>query len=215
MWLYRLNHWVGPLLGLYWRLGLDGNVRDIPGDGPLIVCGNHSSFLDPWLIGMAFPRPVRYLITHRWYYKSRMWTGLFRAFGTIPVKERDPRGTIEQLCARLAEGDAIGMFPEGKISYDGRIQKLQTGVARLAANSGAPVLPVGIRGGFESLPRHCRFPKPSRVRIVVGVPMTFPGAPVDRPDKQQIEAFNAELLRQLTTLSGKPAQVAQPVPEHA
>jgi 1-acyl-sn-glycerol-3-phosphate acyltransferase len=215
MWLYRLNHWAGPLVGLYWRLGLEGDVRGVPADGPLIVCGNHSSFLDPWLIGMAFPRPVRYLITHRWYYRSPVWSGFFRAFGTIPVKERDPRGTIRQLCEHLGEGEVIGMFPEGKISHDGRIQKLQSGVARLAANSGAPVLPVGIRGGFESLPRHRRFPRPSRVRIVVGETIRFPGSPLERPGREDIESFNAELVRQLINLSGKPAQRSESAAEHA
>jgi 1-acyl-sn-glycerol-3-phosphate acyltransferase len=206
---------MGPIFGLYWRLVLEGNVAAIPLQGPLVVCANHSSFLDPWLIGMAFPRHVRYLITHTWYYKSSVWTGLFRAWGTIPVKERDPRGTIEQLCERLSRGDVIGMFPEGKISYDGRIQKLQTGVARVAAASGAPVLPVGIRGAYESLPRSRRFPRPSRVRVVVGEPILFPEAPLERPGREAIEAFNAELMRQLTELSDKPAQVPAGAPEPA
>ena len=215
MWLNRMNVAAGVVIGLYWRLGLDGPKRNIPREGPLIVAGNHSSFLDPWFISLSFPRRLSYLITHRWYYRSKLWEFLFRAWGTIPVKERDPRGTIEQLCERLSRGDVIGMFPEGKISYDGRIQKLQTGVARVAAASGAPVLPVGIRGAYESLPRSRRFPRPSRVRVVVGEPVLFPGAPLERPGREAIEAFNAELMRQLTELSGKPAQVPAGAPEPA
>jgi 1-acyl-sn-glycerol-3-phosphate acyltransferase len=154
-------------------------------------------------------------MTHRWYYRNRVWEWLFRAWGTIPVKERDPRGTIHQLCEHLERGEWIGMFPEGKISHDGRIQKFQTGVARVAASSGAPVLPVGIRGAYESLPRHRRAPKPTRVRVVAGEPIRFPGAPLDRPPREDIEAFNAKMLRQISHLSGKPVQAGVSVPEYA
>jgi 1-acyl-sn-glycerol-3-phosphate acyltransferase len=212
MWLYHLNVTAGSLLRPYWRLGLEGHVDLIPRQGPLIVAANHSSFLDPWFIALVFPRPLRYLITHRWFYRSGTWTRLFRAWGTIPVKERDPRGTLSQLGDRLAAGEAIGMFPEGKISCDGRIQKLQTGVARVAAGSGAPVLPVGICGGFESLPRQRRFPRPSRVRVVAGEPMRFSQAPCERPDAEHIAAFNRELLGQLVTLSGKPPRDPELLP---
>jgi 1-acyl-sn-glycerol-3-phosphate acyltransferase len=206
MWLNRINCALGPVIGVYWRLGLDGNVEAIPRSGPLIVAANHSSFLDPWFIALPFPRRLRYLINHRWYHRSPVWKRLFRAWGTIPVKERDPRGTIRQLREHLDRGQAIGMFPEGKISWDGRIQSPQTGVARVAASSGAPVLPVGIRGGFEALPRERRIPRPRRVRIVVGGPLRFPTAPIERPEREAIEAFNQQLLSQLVALSGKPTR---------
>lgn len=203
MWLYRFNKQLYPLGWVYWRLGLEGAKDAIPRQGPLILAPNHSSFFDPWFIGMAFPRPVRYLINHQWYYRSRAWQGLFRSFGTVPVKQRDPRGTIEVVCEHLGQGQVFGIFPEGKISGDGRVGKLQTGLARMAAMSAAPVMPVGVRGAFESLPRHRRVPRPSRVRVWLGEPIHFPGAPLDRPDKEAIDAFNARLLTDILRLSGR------------
>ena len=206
MWLYRINHALGPLIGSYWRLRLEGEVDRIPRNGPLIVAANHASFLDPWLIGMAFPRPVRYLITRSWYEKSPVWRAVFRAFGTEPVRAEDPLVTVDAVCELLARGEVVGIFPEGSISPTGKLRRFRSGIARIAARSGAPVLPVGIRGGFESLPRHRLVPRPSRVRIRIGEPMTFAGFPrTEDPDGETLRAFRDELFARIRELCGQDA----------
>lgn len=203
MWLYRINRALGPLIGLYWRLALRGEVRSIPEDGPLLVAANHSSFLDPWWIGMAFPRLIRYVITDEWYYRNAAWNALFHAWGTVPVIAHDPGATIAAVCRCLERNDAVGMFPEGGVSRDGRIQRFHSGLARMAARSGAPVLPAGIRGGFESLPRHRRIPRPTSVEVRVGAPLVFPGAPQGRdPTPNEIREFNELLLEKISGLAG-------------
>lgn len=204
MWLYRINHALGPLIGLYWRLGLEGRIDLIPRRGPLVVAANHASFLDPWLIGMVFPRPVHYLITRKWYDKSPVWRAVFDAFGTEPVRLEDPQVTVRAVCDLLARGDVVGIFPEGSISHTGKLRRFRSGIARIAARSGAPVLPVGIRGGFESLPRHRIVPRPSRVRVRIGEPMTFPASPrADDPGADELRAFRDELFERIRGLSGQ------------
>ena len=91
MWLYRVNRFVGPVVGRYWRLGLAGAVDAIPHSGPLLLASNHTSYLDPWLLGMPFPRPVRFLIVSRWYHRSPLWSAFFRAYGTLPVRDRSEK----------------------------------------------------------------------------------------------------------------------------
>jgi 1-acyl-sn-glycerol-3-phosphate acyltransferase len=210
MWLYRLNHALGPLIGLYWRLGLEGAVESIPRRGPLLLLSNHASFLDPWLIGMAFPRYIRYLITNRWYERSPLWKGVFRAFGTEPMQTGNPRATIEAVCRVLSRGEVTGIFPEGRISDDGRIQPFRAGATRIAALSGAPVLPLGIRGNYRSLPRHRRFPRPVRVRVHVGEPMVFPGSPTNGPPpRTESVAFQVELLREICRLAGQEDRIPE------
>ena len=202
MWLYRVNQTLGPLIGLYWRLGLRGDLRGIPSEGPLLVASNHTSFLDPWFIGMAFPRPIRYLITSKWYYRGTGWNAVFRAFGTVPVRTGNPRATLQTVCRYLKHGDAFGIFPEGKISHDGSLGRFRSGLPRIAARSGAPVLPVGIRGAYRSYPRHARVPRPSPVKIHVGTVMHFEGSPTDTtPSAEAIRAFNQELRARIVALT--------------
>jgi 1-acyl-sn-glycerol-3-phosphate acyltransferase len=204
MWLYRLNRLFGPVVGLYWRLGLHGAVDAIPSTGPLIVASNHASYLDPWFIGMTFPRPIRYLVTHRWYYKSPTWNAVFRAYGTEPVRADDPLATVEAVCKLLSDGTATGIFPEGRISHDGRLQRFRPGLAWIAARSGAPVVPIGIRGSFESLPRHRRLPGPVRVTVHVGNPMVYPGGPSeDRPSPEASQTFQDHVFREIARLAGQ------------
>ena len=207
MWLYRVNHALGPLIGLYWRLGLTGAVDRIP-DGPLVVVSNHSCFLDPWFIGMAFPRLVRYLIEREWYEASPAYNALFRAFGTVPVRPKNPEATVESVCRVLAQGQVVGVFPEGSISHDGRIRRFRSGVCYIAARSGAPVLPLGVRGAFESLPRHRRFPKPVKVTVHVGEPVWLEGAPYEGPIPEEASRqFMDRIFQDICRLSGREAEV--------
>lgn len=205
MWLYRFNHVLGPVLGLYWRLGLQGRIESIPTRGPLIVAANHASYLDPWLIGMVFPRPVRYLITRQWYDRSNAWRAFFRAFGVEPIRMTSGAATVEAVCVLLDRGDVVGVFPEGRISQDGRVGRFRSGLAHIAARSGAPVLPVGIRGGYESLPRHARVPRPRRVTVHVGDVRRFDGAPIEGPPSPLAgREFLAKIRAEVCRLAGQP-----------
>lgn len=205
MWLYRLTRAVGNVFAWpYWRLGIRGAVESIPREGPLIVASNHASFLDPWLLGLAFPRLVRYLINREWYERSPAWRAFFQAYGTIPVAPGDPEATIAAVCEALERGQAVGIFPEGAISRDGRMRRFRAGVSTIAARSGAPVLPVGLRGNFEALPRHGRLPRPSRVTVWVGEPLRFSGAPVAGAIPREVAArFLEDLQREIARLAGQ------------
>lgn len=203
MWLYRINHAIGPLAGLYWRLGLVGEVDAIPRKGPLLLASNHASYMDPWFLGMAFPRLIRYLINRDWYYKSPVWNAFFRAFATEPVRTGNAEATVEAVCRILARDEVVGIFPEGRISRDGKMQRFRSGIGRMAARSGAPVMPVGIRGSMDSLPRHGRFPKPVKVTIHLGRPITFPGAPHrEPPSPDSTQAFLDQVSREVRRLAG-------------
>lgn len=204
MWLYHLNVAVCQITRPYWRLGLVGDRASIPRSGPLLIAANHQSFLDPWFLAFCFPRPIRYLMTAKWYYRSPAWNFFFRAWGTEPVRDGDSRGTINAVCDILRRGEVSGIFPEGGISRDGRIQRFRPGLARMAALSGAPVLPVGIRGSFRAFPRGAKFPKPKTVKVHVGEPMRFPGAPYTKPPPRDLSVpFTRDVYRAVCHLAGQ------------
>ncbi|RMG45319.1 MAG: 1-acyl-sn-glycerol-3-phosphate acyltransferase [Acidobacteria bacterium] len=210
MWLYRVNAAVGQLVRPYWRLGLTGAVEAIPREGPLIVAANHQSYLDPWFIGIVFPRPIRYLINSEWYHRSPLWRALFRAWGTEPVRSRS-RETIEAVCGILRRGEVVGIFPEGRISLDGRLQPFRPGLARIAALSGAPVLPVAIRGAYEAFPKTARVPRPREVKVHVGVPLVFEGAPWPTPPPRELaERFRTRVFEEIRRLAGQSGPASAP-----
>lgn len=211
MWLYHTSVAVMRVLQwipYYWRVRLTGAVETIPRKGPLLVVSNHASFLDPWFIMQVFPRNIRYLITKNWYYKSGLWQAFFRGYGTEPVIAGDPRGTIDAISGLLGAGETVGIFPEGRISADGRIRRFKAGIVRVAARSGAPVIPIGVRGSFESLPRQRRFPRKVRVTIHVGEPLVFPGSPRDvDPAPDEIWEFRDRIVRAVCALAGQEERI--------
>jgi 1-acyl-sn-glycerol-3-phosphate acyltransferase len=213
MLLYPLLPVLWPCTRLYWRLRLTGAVQAIPRRGPVLLVANLSSFLDPWLAAVVFPRPIRWLINDDWYHRSRPWNRLLRSVGVEPVRSQSPRATVEAVCHILGQGGVVGLFPEGQFSDDGRIGPFLRGHCYVAAKSGAPLLPLGIRGSFASLPRDRRFPKPVRITMEVGEPLFFPGSPhKGAPPRSESRWFHERIIRDVCRLSGQEKQIPELIP---
>jgi 1-acyl-sn-glycerol-3-phosphate acyltransferase len=182
----------------------------VPSKGPAIVVANHACFLDPWLFGVVtFPRVIHFLINHDWYNKSAPWRAFFDGHGVIPIEPKDPALTVEKVCNALGEGKVVGVFPEGRISYDGRIRRFRSGVARIAAVSGAPVIPVGVHGAYESLPRTKKFPRPRKVTVRVGAPLRYPGSPCQDPSLSDLMKFRDRTFCEVCRLSGQEERIPE------
>ena len=209
MWLYHLTRASRPLFGVVWRMRLAGAVDAIPRSGPIILVANHSAFIDPWILGpFLFPRPVRFLISTQWYDRSAVWNYVFRSYRTIPMQHEASK-TLDAALEALRAGSVVGIFPEGRISYDGHTQRFRTGVCYLAARSGVPVIPAGIRGAFESLPRSRRLPKRGRVTVTVGEPLTFPQSPREgTPSRKDVREFRDRLFAEVSHLAGQAERVS-------
>jgi len=94
VWLNRITCVLRPLWSLYRDVRLTGVVPSIAARGPLLVVANHSSCLDPWLVGFAIPRPIHSLVDRDWYDRSPFWKVFLRANGTVPVEPGDPQATL-------------------------------------------------------------------------------------------------------------------------
>lgn len=138
--------------------------------GPSIVVANHDSLADPFLLGTALERPLRFLA------KEELWANrpvgrVLDSLGGIPV--RRGRGDLEALAAAgeaLRAGHAVAIFPQGTVlGSDGR--PWHRGAARLALATGAPIVPVRIVDGQSALRPGTRLPGRARVRVVVGEPI--------------------------------------------
>jgi len=202
-WLYRASQvLLTPPVRWFWMLRVFG-AENVPATGPVLLASNHTSYVDPWFLGGVFPRgPIRFLINDSWFERSRGWRFVFEANGVIPAVTGDPIETVRRVTAALAEGAVVGVFPEGRISRDGRMSRGRLGVGWMAAASGAPVVPCAVRGAFDSIPRHKRLPRRRPVHVHIGEPIRFPGAPVARPDSSEVQKFMGDLMRTIRTLAG-------------
>jgi 1-acyl-sn-glycerol-3-phosphate acyltransferase len=144
---------------------LHGGDR-VPAEGPLIIASNHGQYADPVLVCVAVPRRLQ------WMAKKQLFVFPFRTFfriiGSFPVdREGGGRGAIRAALAFLAEGWALGIFPEGTHRGDEASKQAKSGVVVLAARSGAPVLPVYV----GRLPGPASRLRGQRLRIFVGEPI--------------------------------------------
>jgi 1-acyl-sn-glycerol-3-phosphate acyltransferase len=144
------------------------NAERIPASGPVILAANHESIWDPFLLGVVTPREIHYMAKAE-LFGIRPLAAAMRSLNAFPVERGGgDRVAMSEAGRLLAEGAVLGIFPQGT-SKPERQTGWHRGAARLALASGAPIIPVRLRGTR-------RLPLPSRVRIVVGEPIVVPVA---------------------------------------
>lgn len=149
---YRFaRFFAAPLVRLAYAVHVSEVARVPP--GPALIVANHVSFLDPILLSFATNRPMRFLM-YRDIYETYGFQWLFRALGAIPISPKDPKEIIEQSLYRarraLAAGETVVVFPEGQLTRDGEFSPFRRGFERVAAGTGAPVIPAYIDGMWGS-----------------------------------------------------------------
>jgi 1-acyl-sn-glycerol-3-phosphate acyltransferase len=126
----------------------------IPKKGAFVLICNHQSYLDPILCGITSHRRLGYLardtlFTH-WFFGR-----LISSVGTIPVKQGEADlSAMRKVIAKLKNGEAICLFPEGTRSMDGRIERFKPGFGLLCRRGKAAIVPAIVDGAFECWPRH-------------------------------------------------------------
>jgi 1-acyl-sn-glycerol-3-phosphate acyltransferase len=141
-------------------------LENVPDEGAVIIAGNHPSYLDPVLVALPISRVVRFMAWDA-LFKIPVLGPLIRSLGAFPVDVRRGKGeaAYREACRVLESGDALGIFPEGQRSERGPMGELRTGVARLAIETGAPIVPVTIGGAYRAWPRWRLLPKPAKIIV--------------------------------------------------
>jgi len=182
-------------------------LRQVPTVGPVIIASNHLSFSDSVFMPLVVPRKVTFLAKSE-YFTSPGVKGLlkkitFIALGQVPVDRAGGRRSEAALLTGLdllKEGACIGIYPEGTRSPDGRLYKGRTGIARMAIESGAPVVPVAMFNTAEIQPTGKVVPKLQRVEMVFGEPMYFDG---DSSNVQVLREATDRIMAAIQQLSGQ------------
>ena len=175
--------------GLY-RLQTLGGDR-VPAQGPVIVVANHESVLDPFVLGCAIERELRFLAkAELWRHRPVAWA--MDSLQAIRVERgRGDRDALEEIRRALEAGEAVAIFPQGDVRAVGPWHR---GAAKLALTTGAPVVPVRLVGTARALSRgQLGLP---RLRVVIGEPILVHPIPVDiRPVTIAVARRLTERLR--------------------
>jgi len=160
------------LYKFYFRWSVYNNER-VPLSGPVILASNHSSFLDPPLVGSGVHREINYL-ARKSLFRFPLFGVILRKVRAVPV-DRDGGGAagLKVVLDRLNAGGAIILFPEGTRSFDGKLQPARSGIGLTVIKSSAPVVPVRVFGTYDAWGRHIRIPRPHKVVLKYGKPMYF------------------------------------------
>ena len=156
---------------------------------------------------LVVPRKVTFLAKSE-YFTSPGPKGLlkkltFIALGQVPVDRSGGRRSEAALITGLkvlAKGDCLGIYPEGTRSPDGRLYKGRTGIARLAIESGAPIIPVAMSNTDKIQPTGKLIPNLHRVGMVFGEPMYFDG---DSTDLQYLRVVTDRIMKKIQEMSGQ------------
>ncbi len=182
-------------------------LRHVPTTGPVIIASNHLSFSDSIFMPLVVPRKVTFLAKSE-YFTSPGIKGFikkltFIALGQVPVDRSGGKRSEAALLTGLRvlnEGSCIGIYPEGTRSPDGRLYKGRTGIARMAIESGAAVVPVAMFNTAEIQPTGQVVPKVRRVEMIFAEPMYFTG---DSTDPAVLREATNKIMDVIAAMSGQ------------
>jgi 1-acyl-sn-glycerol-3-phosphate acyltransferase len=183
----------------------------IPASGPVILASNHRSFLDPFVIACLVRRPV-YFVAKRELFRIAPIAWALGALGAFPIdRGRNDAEAMATASEILERGDCIVIFPEGTRVRPGPLGQPRRGVGRLALQTGAPVVPIAVRG-TEDVRRGVVF-RPRRVTLSCGEPLRFPR--VEDPSPQLAKAVTDRIWpcveRRWVALGGEPGLEEAPL----
>jgi 1-acyl-sn-glycerol-3-phosphate acyltransferase len=189
---YAFLRWVMRMLvhtvlaGLFTQVGRER----IPRQGPLLVCGNHISTLDPPLVPAFLPRNDSWSMAKAEYFeRSWLQTWIFTAFHAFPVvRHSADRGAIRRATAILRDGHVLVLYPEGTRITSGGLHRPEPGAGFIAMLSGAPVLPVAITGSREVFGKGFKLPRRAPLRVEWGEPFKIASR---LPDGRRVEYQDA------------------------
>ncbi len=181
-----------PIINLWLKEG-DG-LKNVPKKGAFIVAANHASYMDHLIIMCTLVsylnRKVHFL-SKKEHFSNPLKAMWHKWAGAIPLdRQAGGREALEWAINALKQGKIIAIHPEGTRSLIGKLQKGKTGVARLALAAKVPVVPIGLIGTFDILPKGKYIPKLKRATMNIGKPMYF--------NKYYNKKITKTLLRKIT-----------------
>ena len=198
---------LGPLLRLLFRPWVEG-AEHVPEEGAAIFASNHVSFSDSIFLPLVVGRRVTFPAKSDYFtgkgIKGRLTALFFRGVGQIPIDRSGGRASMAALEAGkslLEKGELFGIYPEGTRSPDGRLYRGKTGVARLALETGAPVIPVAMIDTGNVQPPGQVVPRIGRIGVRIGKPLDFSRYEGMSRDRYILRSVTDEIMYEILAMS--------------
>ncbi|MGB3696773.1 MAG: lysophospholipid acyltransferase family protein [Gordonia sp. (in: high G+C Gram-positive bacteria)] len=210
MWYYLFKYiFMGPGLRLMGRPRVEG-LENIPKSGAALLASNHLAVVDSFYLPLMVPRRIFFLAKSEYFtgtgLKGRFQRWFFSASGQIPIDRSGATAAAGALLAGkrvLEQGRLLGLYPEGTRSPDGRLYKGKTGLARMALETGVPVIPVAMVGTDRINPPGTILPRPTKIVVRVGEPLDFSRYEGMAGNRFIERAVTDEIMYALMRLSGQ------------
>ena len=200
---------IGPLLRVLFRPQSDG-LDNVPDDGPAILASNHLSYADWLFMPLTLPRRVSFVAKAEYFtgkgVKGWLQRTFFSGSGQIPIDRSGANaaeGALISAKGVLGKGELFGIYPEGTRSHDGRLYRGKTGVARLALETGVPVIPVAVVGTDVVAPPGKKFGRLTRPIVRFGRPLDFSRYEGMENDRYILRSITDEIMYEIMRLSGQ------------
>ncbi|MGC4959948.1 lysophospholipid acyltransferase family protein [Gordonia sp. DT218] len=210
MWYYTFKYvLLGPFLRLLGRPTVEG-LENIPARGPAILASNHLAVMDSFYLPLMVRRRIYFLAKNEYFTgtgpKGAFQRWFFSALGQIPIDRSGAEAAAGALTAarrQLETGELMGMYPEGTRSPDGRLYKGKTGLARVALDTGVPVIPVAMINTEKLNPPGSLIPRPARIVVKIGKPLNFARYEGMQGNRFIERAITDEIMYELMQLTGQ------------
>ncbi len=209
--LYWFLKWiaVGPWLRLVFRPRVEG-AENVPAEGGAILASNHLSYADWLFMPLTLPRRVTFVAKAEYFnspgIKGWFQRKFFSGTGQVPIDRSGAsaaEGALASAKRVLAEGELFGIYPEGTRSHDGRLYRGKTGVARLALETGLPVIPIAVIGTDVVAPPGKKFGSITRPLVRFGTPLDFSRYEGMESDRYILRSITDEVMYEIMRLSGQ------------
>lgn len=207
---------LGPIARRRFNPTAEG-LEHIPHEGGAIIAANHLAVIDDALLPMTCPRMIHFMGKAEYFegkgLKGRFKIWWFTSVGVFPVDRSGGSkslGALEHAREIIENGELFGIHIEGTRSPDGRLYKGHTGAARLALETGCPIVPAAIIGSRELQRPGQVIPGKGSSKVVYGEPIAVEKTPADEVTHEQLRGLTDEVTRRIEAMSGQ-----EYVPEYA
>jgi 1-acyl-sn-glycerol-3-phosphate acyltransferase len=185
------------LIHTFYRVDKEG-LENIPETGPCVIICNHVSYVDAVVIAGCVRRPIRFVMDHR-IFRVPVLSFIFRTMRTIPIASAREDAALKEhafadVAQALAEGEIVGIFPEGQLTSTGEMGEFRPGLERIIRETPVPVAPLALSGLWGSFFSRSHEGKAMRRWRGVYSRIALRAAPTVPPERVSLPALHATVL---------------------